>query len=85
MKPPSEQAETLVENYLKANIASTKSATDLAHIVYTVVFGLDGIVSWNMKHIVRLKTRHEVNGLNKLLGYREIDMVTPEEVLGYDT
>ncbi len=33
------------------------------------------------KHIVKLKTRTKVNGLNKLLGYKKIEISTPEEVL----
>ena len=39
------------------------------------------LVSWNFEHLVKLKTRVGVNGLNRLLGYREIEIVSPEEVV----
>jgi len=47
----------------------------------TSVNDLDVIISWNFKHIVKLKTKIEANGVNKLLGYKEIEICTPEEVV----
>lgn len=45
-----------------------------------VVHDFDVVVSWNFEHLVKLKTRLGVNGLNRMLGYREIEIVSPEEV-----
>jgi len=42
---------------------------------------MDVLVSWNMEHIVKLKTVVEVNKLNKKLGYKIILIYTPEEVV----
>lgn len=39
------------------------------------------VVSWNLQHIVKTRTRLGVNGINKLSGYREIDIATPQEVI----
>ena len=80
-----DKVEQLATAYLEAKVAPTKSITDLVHIAYAVAHNLDVIVSWNLRHIVRLKTRLMVNGMNKLLGYREIEIATPEEVVGYDS
>ena len=41
---------------------------------------MDALVSWDTGDIVRLKTRRGVSALCRLMGYREIDLVTPEEV-----
>ena len=60
-----------------------KAFTDLAHIAYAVVYQCDVVVSWNLKHIVRLKTKVAVNGINKQLGYREVEIIAPEGVIGY--
>jgi len=38
-------------------------------------------VSWNLTHIVKLRTKLEVNGINKTQGYKEIEICTPEEVI----
>ena len=77
--------ERLSDAYLKANIVPKKFPEDVIHIAFAVAHGLDVVISWNLKHIVRLKTRMVVNGVNKLLGYREIEIATPEEVIGYGT
>jgi hypothetical protein len=42
---------------------------------------MDALVSWNMSHIVKLKTKIMVNEINKKSGYPEIYICTPEEVL----
>ena len=82
---PNDSVTQLIDAYLDAKVASTKSKTDLAHIAYTVAYNLNVIVSWNLKHIVRVKTRTAVNAVNKFLGFREIEIATPEEVIGYGT
>ena len=46
-----------------------------------MINGLEVIVSWNFEHIVKLKTRVMVNGINRLLGYHEIEICSPEEVI----
>ena len=81
--PPSPDVENLTTAYLQAKVASEKASTDLAHIAYAVAYQCDVIVSWNLKHIVRLKTKVAVNGINRQLGYREIEIIVPEEVIGY--
>ena len=78
-----DKVKELSNAYTKAKFAPEKAAADLTHVAYTVAHKLDVIVSWNLKHIVRLKTKLAVNGINKLLGYREIEIVTPEEALSY--
>lgn len=75
-----ENVQELIGAYLKAEIVPLGSEEDAFHIAYAVAYDLHAIVSWNMKHIVRLKTRMLVNGVNKSLGYKEIEIVTPEEV-----
>ncbi|OGB95380.1 MAG: hypothetical protein A3G35_09345 [candidate division NC10 bacterium RIFCSPLOWO2_12_FULL_66_18] len=34
-----------------------------------------------LQHIVKTRTRLGVNGINKLLGYRELEIATPQEVI----
>ena len=78
-----EKVQELVEVYLKSGVVPKGSEEDAYHIAYAVAHNLDVIVSWNLRHIVRLKTKLLVNGINKSLGYRELEIVTPEEVIGY--
>jgi hypothetical protein len=45
------------------------------------VNNVDAIISWNFKHIVKLKTKKEVLGINALMGYKEIEIYSPLEVI----
>ena len=58
-----------------------KYRNDALHLAVAVVHDVDAVVSWNFEHLVRLATRLGVNGLNKMLGYRDIEIVSPEEVV----
>jgi len=49
----------------------------------TTLNGIDMIVSWNLKHLVKMKTRTMVNEINHCYGYRGIEICTPKEVLEY--
>jgi len=52
-----------------------KHIEDAVHIAVTTVNSLDILVSWNFEHIVKLKTKREVNAINVLLGYNQIEIV----------
>jgi hypothetical protein len=75
------ETEELAERYIKEGIIPIRYRGDALHIAVAVINGVDVIVSWNFEHIVKLKTRVMVNGVNKLLGYHEIEICSPEEVV----
>ena len=75
------EAEELAERYVKEGIIPERYRSDAVHIAVAVVNGIEVIVSWNFEHIVKLKTRVMVNGINRLLGYHEIEICSPEEVI----
>lgn len=75
------ETEELAEHYIKEGIIPERYRGDALHIAVAVVAGIDVIVSWNFEHIVKLKTRIMVNGINRLLGYHEIEICSPEEVI----
>jgi len=51
------------------------------HIAIASANNLDVIVSWNFNHMVKLKTKQGVIAVNSLLGYKSIEIITPEEVV----
>lgn len=75
------ETEELAERYISEGIIPEKYRSDAIHIAAAVINGIDVIVSWNFEHIVKLKTRVMVDGVNKLLGYHEIEICSPEEVV----
>lgn len=75
------EAEELAERYIKEGVIPERYRGDALHIAVAVINGIEAIVSWNFEHIVKLKTRVMVNGINRLLGYHEIEICSPEEVI----
>ena len=66
-----------------SGIVPASARVDAFHIAVASVEEVDIPVSLNMRHIVRVKTRRGINGVNQLEGYRDLEIATPEEVLGY--
>jgi predicted nucleic acid-binding protein len=75
-----EEAQALAERYLQEGLIPLKYRNDALHLATAVVHDVDVLVSWNFEHIVKLKTRMGVNGVSRILGYREIEILSPEEV-----
>ena len=76
-----EPAQDLAEKYLEEGIIPRRYEDDARHVAIAVVNRLDCVVSWNFRHLVRPVTRRRINAVNRLLGYPEIDIASPEEVL----
>lgn len=74
----------LAAEYIKRGIIPDKYEDDAFHIAVASVNDLDAIISWNFKHIVKLKTKKEVAGTNLLLGYKELEIYSPMEVIDND-
>lgn len=75
------ETEELAERYIKEGVIPEKYRSDALHIAVSVINRIEAIVSWNFEHIVKLKTRVIVNGVNRLFGYHEIEICSPEEVV----
>ena len=67
----------LARKYLDAGILQPKSFDDCQHIAYACVYNCDMVISWNFKHIVKVKTITGVKSVNALAGYREMPIYTP--------
>lgn len=78
------ESSNLVRFYLDNGLLSERQSADISHLAVAAVNEIDVLVSWNMRHIVKRKTRVLVNALNQIRGYRSIEICTPEEVIEYD-
>lgn len=72
----SSDAEALSREYLKY---LKIPEADAIHIAVVSVEGIDYLVTWNMRHIARERTRRIVDNVNFLLGYSRIYIVTPDD------
>jgi len=72
-----DEINVLAEKYITDGIIPQKYYDDALHIAAATILGCDAIVSWNFKHMVKLKTIIGVNRINRYLGYHEIEIITP--------
>lgn len=79
----SEEARVLVSRYIQNGLLTPNHTADLTHVAMATINEMDMLVSWNMRHIVKHRTRTLVNAVNQIHGYRTIDICTPEEVVDY--
>ena len=77
----SEPAKELAVKYIQEGIIPQKYEADAFHIAIASINEIDVIVSWNFEHMVKLKTKREVVGINVFMGYKEIDIYSPWEVV----
>jgi len=78
-----EEAKRLAERYIVEGVVGESSLNDCRHVALATLAEADVLVSWNFRHIVKLNKIYRYNGINKMLGYREIEIRTPIEVI-YD-
>ena len=75
-----EETAALAQIYVNEGVVPEKFINDALHIAIASVNGIDIVVSWNLEHIVKLKTIVEVNKINLREKYKQIIIVTPEEI-----
>lgn len=71
-------AEALAKGYL--NYLQIPEA-DALHIAIASVEGINYLVTWNMRHIARERTRRIVDNTNFLFGAPRIYIVTPDDFI----
>lgn len=78
------ESPPLIQEYLKQRIIPQRYRDDARHIAVAVIHDIDVIVTWNCKHMAHFEKKRKINAVNLLIGYQQIDIVTPLEVVGYD-
>jgi predicted nucleic acid-binding protein len=77
-----DEVTTLADRYMTEGLFPNKYRDDAIHIAIASVFGCNVVVSWNFKHMVKIRTILGVNGVNKIMGYSDVEIVTPEVIVG---
>ena len=78
--PLSEEVRRLAQRYVSEKIIAAKYIADALHIAVAAMHNIPVLVSWNFEHIVKHKTRVEVNRINATLRLPQIDICSPQEV-----
>lgn len=82
--PASDEIWELAELYVAEGIIPQKYMTDALHIAAATVYDIDLVVSYNFKHIVKLKTITMTEVVNMREGYKRIGIYSPTEVIDND-
>lgn len=80
----SNEADKLAAIYQKQGIIPKTNKIDAQHIAAATVSDLDMLLSLNFKHIVRQKTVKLTAFVNVSMGYRQIEICSPMEVVEND-
>ena len=70
----------LANAYVERGVFPEKYIDDALHVAVASFYDISYVVSWNFEHLVKVKTRKSVNLVNILEGYREIEIVSPQEL-----
>lgn len=79
--PLTDEVKVLADRYIEEKVIPEKERNDAVHIAVASINNLDAIVSWNFEHMVKFKTRREVQGINALMGYKPIEICSPLEMI----
>ncbi len=79
-----EEVFSLAQKYIDEDIIPQKYQDDALHIALATYSQADALISWNFKHMVKLKTIRGVNGINRMLGLKELEILTPQSWIQED-
>ena len=79
-----EEVGRLASIYMSEDFLPEKAFDDLQHIAIATVYGMDFLLSWNLKHIANEKSMLAVNKINVSEGYKKLKLSTIKGVLLHD-
>lgn len=75
-----EESRWLANKYIAARIIPKKYFPDALHIAIATLYNIPVLVSWNFEHMVKIKTKLEINKTNHQHGYPAVEISSPKEV-----
>ena len=76
-----DEAVDLASEYITAKVVGQTSYADCLHIALATIHNADILVSWNFKHIVNVFRIRGYNAVNLRLGYSQIDIRSPKDII----
>jgi len=77
----SDEIRMYADKVVAEGILTAKRYDDCLHIGCAVISQCHMILSWNFKHMVRVKTLNGVRSINAMLGYHGIDIFPPNMII----
>jgi hypothetical protein len=76
-----QEAEILARNYIVEGALTDKCKNDARHIALASIYGVNALISWNFRHMINFIRIQQYNSINLKLGYRNIDIRSPKEII----
>ena len=73
-----DESDVLARQYIAEKVVGQSSLNDCRHIAIATVVRTDGVVSWNLKDMV--KRQDGYNSVNEKMGYPKIEIQTPKDM-----
>ncbi|KPK99602.1 MAG: hypothetical protein AMJ91_07185 [candidate division Zixibacteria bacterium SM23_73_3] len=70
----------LAKTYIERKVFSERYVDDALHVAVASFYEISYLVSWNFEHLVKVRTRRLVKLVNMLEGFREVEIVSPQEL-----
>ena len=70
----------LAQSYIENGIFPQKYFDDALHVAVASYHGINYLVSWNFTHLVKVRTRKNVNAVNVLRGVHNLEILSPQEL-----
>lgn len=74
------EAGSLADAYIQHGVLRTGHLLDARHVAIATVSQVRVVVSWNYRHLVNRRRREAFNGVNAIMGYPPIEILSPPEV-----
>jgi predicted nucleic acid-binding protein len=75
-----EKAEKLANIYVEQGIFPEKYFDDALHVALASTNEIGILISWNFRHLVKIKTRKLVAVVNALQDYQTVEIIAPPEL-----
>ena len=79
------ESNALAARYIAEGVVGESSLDDCRHIALATIHNADVLISWNFGHIVNDDHIRGYNSVNMKLGYPQINIRTPYEVINDET
>jgi predicted nucleic acid-binding protein len=76
-----DEIESLANDIVQKGAIKDSYLEDAYHIAIAILNNMDFLLSWNFRHIVRKKTRDIVRMICTLNNLKQIEIITPAELL----
>ncbi len=80
--PAGTEIDGIVRAYVQHKVMPQDPTGDALHLALASFHACDYLVTWNCRHLANANKFGHIRDINRLLGLKSPDLVTPQELLG---